>query len=93
MATAVIGGIIVSTVLSLVVVPAFYLIMDDLSRLIAWLFKGIVGEKDEDAPEPKPAELAHRIDGLAEDQQVLETRLGAVERYQGRGPKPDLAAE
>jgi hypothetical protein len=32
MATAVIGGIIVSTVLSLVVVPAFYLIMDDLSR-------------------------------------------------------------
>ena len=93
MATAVIGGIIVSTVLSLVVVPAFYLIMDDLSRLIAWLFKGIVGEKDEDAPEPKPAELAHRIDGLAEGQQVLETRLGAVERYQGRGPKPDLAAE
>jgi Cu/Ag efflux pump CusA len=32
MATAVIGGIIVSTVLSLVVVPSFFLIMDDLSE-------------------------------------------------------------
>ena len=33
MAIAVIGGIIVSTVLSLVVVPSFFLVMDDLSRL------------------------------------------------------------
>ncbi|MDZ4393046.1 efflux RND transporter permease subunit, partial [Cypionkella sp.] len=46
MATAVIGGIIVSTVLSLVVVPSFYLIMDDLSRLIARAFRGIIGPKE-----------------------------------------------
>jgi multidrug efflux pump subunit AcrB len=32
MAIAVMGGIIVSTVLSLVVVPSMYLVMDDLSR-------------------------------------------------------------
>ncbi|MGH6810320.1 MAG: efflux RND transporter permease subunit, partial [Ensifer adhaerens] len=38
MAIAVIGGIIVSTVLSLVVVPSFFLIMDDLSRLLARIF-------------------------------------------------------
>ena len=38
MATAVIGGIVVSTVLSLVVVPAFFLIMDDLQRLLSRIF-------------------------------------------------------
>ena len=48
MAIAVIGGIIVSTVLSLVVVPSFFLIMDDLSRLLGWMFGRIVGRKDEE---------------------------------------------
>lgn len=38
MAIAVIGGLIVSTVLSLVFVPSFYMVMDDLGRLIGWLF-------------------------------------------------------
>ncbi|AOO79756.1 efflux RND transporter permease subunit [Bosea vaviloviae] len=38
MAIAVIGGLIVSTVLSLVFVPSFYAVMDDLSRLTAWVF-------------------------------------------------------
>ncbi|MGO8469965.1 hypothetical protein AB9F45_36390, partial [Rhizobium leguminosarum] len=41
-----IGGIIVSNVLSLVVVPSFFLIMDDLSRLIGWAFGRLVGRKD-----------------------------------------------
>lgn len=49
MAIAVIGGIIVSTVLSLVVVPSFFLIMDDLSRLLAWAFGRFIGKKDEEA--------------------------------------------
>ncbi|RVI56194.1 efflux RND transporter permease subunit, partial [Sinorhizobium medicae] len=48
MAIAVIGGIIVSTVLSLVVVPSFFLIMDDLSRLLAWTFGRFIGKKDEE---------------------------------------------
>lgn len=48
MAIAVIGGIIVSTVLSLVVVPSFFLIMDDLSRLLARMFGRWAGKKDED---------------------------------------------
>lgn len=48
MAIAVIGGIIVSTVLSTVVVPSFFLIMDDLSRLLGYLFGRLVGKKDAD---------------------------------------------
>lgn len=48
MAIAVIGGIIVSTVLSLVVVPSFFLIMDDLSRLLTPVFGRLAGRRDED---------------------------------------------
>jgi multidrug efflux pump subunit AcrB len=48
MAIAVIGGIIVSTVLSLVVVPSFFLIMDDLSQLLARVLGRLVGRRDED---------------------------------------------
>ncbi|MCU0911081.1 MAG: efflux RND transporter permease subunit [Rhodobacteraceae bacterium] len=53
MAIAVIGGIVVSTVLSLVVVPSFFLIMDDLQRLLAWMFGGLVGRKEEEAVRPR----------------------------------------
>jgi len=75
MATAVIGGIIVSTVLSLVIVPSFYLIMDDLSRLMSRLFSRIIGPKEAD-PEAPPAEvLAERIAALAADQADLRNRL------------------
>jgi hydrophobe/amphiphile efflux-1 (HAE1) family protein len=47
MAIAVIGGLIVSTLLSLVFVPAFFILMDDLSRLFSRLFSRFVGPKDE----------------------------------------------
>jgi multidrug efflux pump subunit AcrB len=80
MATAVIGGIIVSTVLSLVVVPSFYLIMDDLARVIAWMFKGMVSAKE---TEPE---------ALSSD--AIESRLAALEA--GHPPsqtQPKLAAE
>lgn len=90
MATAVIGGIIMSTVLSLVIVPAFFLIMDDLSRLVGWLFKGLIGQKEEEPVEPAPHELAERIDGLEEGQRDLRQRVAAL-----AGPKPvtTIAAE
>ncbi len=64
MATAVIGGIIVSTVLSLVVVPAFFLIMDDLSRLMSFLFSKIIGPKEEEPEAPPAHVLAERIAAL-----------------------------
>jgi multidrug efflux pump subunit AcrB len=53
MAVAVIGGLIVSTVLSLVFVPAIFVLMDDLSRLLKRLFGRFVGERDD--PEDAPA--------------------------------------
>ena len=64
MATAVIGGIIVSTVLSLIVVPSFYLIMDDLSRLVSRIFARFIGEKEVEPETPTPETLAAQIAAL-----------------------------
>ena len=55
MAIAVIGGLIVSTGLSLVFVPAIFVLMDDLSRLIVRLFSRFVGARDD----PEDAALPH----------------------------------
>ncbi|MEY4696795.1 MAG: hypothetical protein RIT14_1223 [Pseudomonadota bacterium] len=65
MATAVIGGIIVSTVLSLVVVPSFFLIMDDLSRVVSRFFARFIGPKEAEPAEPAAHVLAERIEALA----------------------------
>jgi multidrug efflux pump subunit AcrB len=59
MAVAVIGGLIVSTGLSLVFVPAIFLLVDDLSRLFVRLFGRFVGgadepEEEDDAYRPGP---------------------------------------
>ncbi|WP_020179846.1 efflux RND transporter permease subunit [Methylopila sp. M107] len=51
MAIAVIGGLIASTVLSLVFVPAAFTILDDLRRLFVWMFGRFVGESDEPGEE------------------------------------------
>jgi multidrug efflux pump subunit AcrB len=53
MATAVIGGLIVSTLLSLLFVPALFTIMDDFGGLCWRLLHRFVGEVDE--PEPAHA--------------------------------------
>ncbi len=47
MAIAVIGGLLVSTVLSLVFVPSFYTVMDDVGRFFGWVFGRFVGPADE----------------------------------------------
>ena len=52
MAIAVIGGLLVSTVLSLVFVPAVFTILDDAGRLLGRWLGRFVGAKDE--PEPVP---------------------------------------
>ncbi|MEL6060719.1 MULTISPECIES: efflux RND transporter permease subunit [unclassified Methylobacterium] len=61
MAVAVIGGLLVSTVLSLVFVPAIFVLMDDLSHLMKRLFGRFVGERDdpEDAHASDPAHPAN----------------------------------
>jgi multidrug efflux pump subunit AcrB len=56
MAIAVIGGLLVSTMLSLVFVPAFFVLMDDLGRFFAWLFSRFVGATDE--PDDEDAMLS-----------------------------------
>ena len=75
MATAVIGGIIVSTVLSLVVVPSFYLIMDDLSGLINRFFARFIGQKEEEPDSPTPEALAAQIAALEAGQAELRLRM------------------
>ncbi|OCC04897.1 ABC transporter permease [Labrys sp. WJW] len=57
MAIAVIGGLIVSTLLSLIFVPSFYAVMDDLTRGISFLFGPLVGPKDEMEKHGVPAAL------------------------------------
>jgi hypothetical protein len=47
MAIGVVGGLIVSTVLSLVFVPSFYIIMDTFSQFTARVLGRFVGPKDE----------------------------------------------
>ena len=79
MATAVIGGIIVSTVLSLVVVPAFYLIMDDLSWLLGKIFSRLVGKKEDDPEAPAAEILAERIALLAAEQADLREKIAGLE--------------
>lgn len=73
MATAVIGGIIVSTVLSLVIVPSFFLIMDDLSWLLGRIFGGLVGKKEDEPEAPDPARADADLKALAARLDKLET--------------------
>jgi len=73
MATAVIGGIIVSTVLSLVIVPSFFLIMDDLSQFLGRIFGGLVGEKEDEPETPDPARTDAGLKALAARLDRLET--------------------
>ncbi|KQV10781.1 ABC transporter permease [Rhizobium sp. Root1203] len=94
MAIAVIGGIIVSTVLSLVVVPSFFLIMDDLSRLLGWMFGRLVGKKDQE-------ELPLSREELTEAVGALDDRVTAIEKPDSKRGKsggnvvrlPPFAAE
>ncbi|MGP3696447.1 efflux RND transporter permease subunit [Rhodobacter sp. NSM] len=84
MATAVIGGIIVSTVLSLVIVPSFFLIMDDLSRLIARIFGRFAGPRDEEPAPPTAEELAAGLAARETDIEALKARVAELEKGQPR---------
>jgi len=84
MAIAVIGGIIVSTVLSLVVVPSFFLIMDDLSRLLGWAFGRLVGKKDEEELPLSREDLTRATRENSSDIDSLEERLTAIEKPESK---------
>lgn len=89
MAIAVIGGIIVSTVLSLVVVPSFFLIMDDLSRLLSRIFSRFVGPKEDEIDVLEPEAMTVAIGENAEEIAELRGRLAQLEG-QGAGSRPKL---
>jgi multidrug efflux pump subunit AcrB len=72
MATAVIGGIIASTILSLVIVPSFFLIMDDLSNLLTKIFSRFIGNKEPEPDIPANEDLAEDIASLSERLTKLE---------------------
>ncbi|PWE57038.1 ABC transporter permease [Metarhizobium album] len=89
MAIAVIGGIIVSTVLSLLVVPSFFLIMDDLSRLLGWLFGRLVGKKDEEQLPMSTEELTEIANENQQSLATIEDRLTALEKQTREAEKAE----
>lgn len=93
MAIAVIGGIIVSTVLSLVVVPSMYLVMDDVSRVFSWVFSRFLGKKEQEPESPEGHVLAERIAQDREDMALLQGRLSAMEATLSRRKGTPHAAE
>jgi len=94
MAIAVIGGIIVSTVLSLVVVPSFFLIMDDLSRLLSWMFSRFVGPKEDEIEVLEPEAMTVAIGENAGEIAELRNRLAQLENQSsGTPPKLVIARE
>ena len=87
MAIAVIGGIIVSTILSLIVVPSFFLIMDDLGRVLGWIFGRFVGGKEYEPVAPDGLELAEELSANRDEIKVLKARLRALETPSERWPR------
>ena len=88
MAIAVIGGLLVSTVLSLVFVPSFYTVMDDIGRFVWFLFGRFVGPTDEpDAAPHRP--FAARPRGVSVEGKCPLTRpRHACRMTQPTSPRP-----
>lgn len=93
MAIAVMGGIIVSTVLSLVVVPSMYLAMDDLSRFLSWALGRFIGKKDVEPVAPDPLVLADTIARNQVDVALLQGRISLLEDALARPAQKPHAAE
>lgn len=92
MAIAVMGGIIVSTVLSLVVVPSMYLVMDDLSRFFFWVLGRFIGKKEVEPVAPDPLVLADSVARGQVDVALLQGRISLLEEALARrSPKPHAA--
>jgi multidrug efflux pump subunit AcrB len=101
MAIAVIGGLIASTFLSLVFVPSFYLVMDDLATLSHWVFARFVGETDEPPLVNEELEQVKRelkdtqkdMDRLSEKLVTVHETMAEVTATSVKKRKLNLAAE
>jgi hydrophobe/amphiphile efflux-1 (HAE1) family protein len=67
MAVAVVGGLLVSTFLSLVFVPSFYTIMDDVSIGVGRLFHWLIRPNPRDEPEHGHGATVHALPRPAEE--------------------------
>lgn len=83
MAIAVIGGLLVSTVLSLVFVPSFYAVMDDLQRLVSWVFGRFFSKPEDES----------QWEAMGEHATPHGTPGEASARAMTKLPPPRLAAE
>ncbi|MGB3146468.1 MAG: efflux RND transporter permease subunit [Paracoccaceae bacterium] len=79
MAIAVIGGIIVSTILSLVIVPSFFLIMDDLQYWLGRVFRRFVGPKEVEPEAPEALAMAEAIAVGQNDLAALQNKVRQLE--------------
>jgi hydrophobic/amphiphilic exporter-1 (mainly G- bacteria), HAE1 family len=108
MAIAVIGGLIAATFLSLVFVPSFFIVMDDLARLTSWVFSRFVGATDEPKvvdPEIEALhgdvgkvgtavdEMGNEIYTLTAKMRDMERKLETLRQPPPRKPNLKLAAE
>ena len=82
MAIAVIGGLIASTILSLVFVPSFFIVMDDLAHFTSWLFKRFIGATDE--PVVKDPQIAEVEGQLARANAVIEDLAAKVDHVEDK---------
>ena len=89
MATAVIGGLILSTFLSLIFVPSFYVVMDDVARLFSWVFGRFVGKRDEPkVVDPEVAAVDARVSAVDADVDGLVARVEELEGRLANSVKP-----
>jgi multidrug efflux pump subunit AcrB len=102
MAIAVIGGLIAATFLSLVFVPSFYIVMDDVSKLFSWIFGRFAGSAEEDEEHnPRLEKIESAVSSTSSDVEELAAKIISVEdkvevlkRNLPKGkPKLKLAAE
>jgi hydrophobic/amphiphilic exporter-1 (mainly G- bacteria), HAE1 family len=101
MAIAVIGGLIAATFLSLLFVPSFYVVMDDLARLFSWIFGRFIGASDEaEAHDPRLEKIegvlsstSQDVDELAEKINTIEDKVQVLVNRIPKPPKLKIAAE
>jgi hydrophobic/amphiphilic exporter-1 (mainly G- bacteria), HAE1 family len=75
MAIGVIGGLLVSTVLSLLFVPSFYIVMDDVSRFFTYAFARFAGPKEDESKwQPWADGRAHRAPQAAKHSPPVEAK-------------------
>jgi hypothetical protein len=72
-------------------VPAFFLIMDDLSRLLGWIFGRFFGKKEEDQPALENEELTRLLTDNSRTISSLEERLQRLESDRSAAPEPAAA--